>query len=459
MVLAVAYMKRTGQIDPELDARAREQIDVGYRRLVGFEVPGEPGGFDWWGKAPANLFLTAYALLEFHEMAEVYPVDPALLARIVAWLTAHQREDGSWSPEGVKTGWSTDMAKGRSFHLTAYVAWGLARAGAPSAKAIAYLTAHASEATDPYGLSLASLAFLATDKASPVGRSTIGRLVPTGVVDEHGLSFVPTGETGIGARGQSATIETTALAIQALLLDGREGRVAHRALDRLVRWRQADGRFGTTQSTILSLQALLAADAASGRRGDATVDVVLGHEPKRSVKLSSTSTEPVRLDVSGAPAGPLVVSTTGDGRTNVALTRTSWVPWITPRDERGRLALAVRWPEEVLAIGRPAKATVSIENRSKDAKASVVTLEIGIPPGCDVEREDVRGQGIANVERGETTVVIYLRDLDPAATATFTIGFRPRYAIDVVTAPSTAYEYYVPEEAVTVGPIRVRAAR
>ena len=55
--------------------------------------------------------------------------------------------------------------------------------------------------------------------------------------------------------------------------------------------------------------------------------------------------------------------------------------------------------------------------------------------------------------------MIYLRDLDPSAKATFTIGFRPRYAINVVTAPSTAYEYYVPEEAVTVAPMRVRAVR
>ena len=48
-------------------------------------------------------------------------------------------------------------------------------------------------------------------------------------------------------------------------------------------------------------------------------------------------------------------------------------------------------------------------------------------------------------------------DLAPGATKTFAIPFTPRYKIDVKTAPSTAYEYYVPEEAAVVAPGRVRA--
>ena len=101
MVLATAYMRRTGQIRPDVEALARKQIEVGYQRLLGFEVRREPGGFDWWGKPPANLFLTAYALLEFHAMAEVHPVDPALLARITKWLLDKQRADGSWRDAAV----------------------------------------------------------------------------------------------------------------------------------------------------------------------------------------------------------------------------------------------------------------------------------------------------------------------------------------------------------------------
>jgi len=71
----------------------------------------------------------------------------------------------------------------------------------------------------------------------------------------------------------------------------------------------------------------------------------------------------------------------------------------------------------------------------------------------------VKGKGAARIERGERHVVIYLRDLAPGEVKAFLVTFQPRYAFDAVTAPSKAYEYYVPEEAVEVPPVRVRATR
>ena len=85
-----------------------------------------------------------------------------------------------------------------------------------------------------------------------------------------------------------------------------------------------------------------------------------------------------------------------------------------------------------------------------------MTLEIGIPPGCTIRPEEVTGKGAERVELGETRVVIYLRTLVPGQERTFRIPFTPRYGIDVVTAPSKAYEYYVPEEAIYAKPQRVR---
>jgi hypothetical protein len=124
---------------------------------------------------------------------------------------------------------------------------------------------------------------------------------------------------------------------------------------------------------------------------------------------------------------------------------------------RGPLALEVVWPQGELAVGRRAVAVATVANTSSAQSASVVTLEIGVPPGCTVEPEDVKGKGAENVERGERAIVIYLRDLPPGTKRRFEIAFTPRYALDVATAPSTAYEYYVPEEAVVVAPARVRA--
>lgn len=456
MVLATAYMRRTNTVVPDLDRRARQHIEVGYQRLLGFEVPGEPGGFDWWGKPPANLFLTAYALLEFHAMAEVHPVDPALLARIQAWLLAHQQADGSWSPAGVKATWSADFARGRSHVLTAYVAWGLARAGAPSAKAQAWLEAHADATRDPYAVALTALALLTADRSHPVGHALVDRLVGLASPDERGVRWLSESDTNIGARGTSAEIETTSLATLALLADGRHAGLASRALDRLLSWRGADGRFGTTQSTILALEALLADAGAASGPGDVTIDD--GRGGGRTVPVDAGTVEPLHFDLGAGDAGPVALTVRGEARVRATVSRTSWVPWDRSRERRGRLALEVTWPAEVLTVGPRYDATVTVSNPTAKT-ASVVTLEIGIPPGCDVEPDDVRGDGFERAERAETAIVLYLRDLPGGEARTFRIGFRPRYAFDVVTAPSKAYEYYVPEEAAEVGPRRVRARR
>src|SRR5262249_37175032 len=57
-VLALDYLRRTNKNAPEVEAKARQYIHLGYQRLLGFEVPG--GGFDWFGRPPANRTLTAY---------------------------------------------------------------------------------------------------------------------------------------------------------------------------------------------------------------------------------------------------------------------------------------------------------------------------------------------------------------------------------------------------------------
>ena len=73
-VLALDYLRRTGKSVPAVEGKARQYIQLGYQRLLTFEVPG--GGFDWFGRPPANRTLTAYGLMEFQDMAKVSDVDP-----------------------------------------------------------------------------------------------------------------------------------------------------------------------------------------------------------------------------------------------------------------------------------------------------------------------------------------------------------------------------------------------
>jgi hypothetical protein len=94
-VLVLNYLKQTKQIAPEIQMKAENYIALGYQRLLTFEVQG--GGFSLFGRPPASVMLSAKGLLEFSDMAKVYPVDPALIQRTRQWLLAQQKPDGTWA--------------------------------------------------------------------------------------------------------------------------------------------------------------------------------------------------------------------------------------------------------------------------------------------------------------------------------------------------------------------------
>jgi hypothetical protein len=455
MVMALAWLDANGEARPELRARAQEYVGKGYRRLLGFEVSGQSGGFEWYGRDPAHTLLTAYGLLEFQDLARVHPIDPALVPRIVKFLQGRQADDGSFAAE--RFGTLAEIA-GDRFRTTAYVAWALGAAGAPSAKALWWLAQHASDALDGYAAGIAALAFLASDAADPRGKRFLDVLPDLAVRDGELVSWPAGAPTGIGARGRSAGVEATALAIEALARAGK----APDLVDGGIRWlaavRRGNGGFGTTQATVLALRALLAADAG-GSTGNATLRVRLdGHEVARR-ELTADVMAPIEVVLAEPLApGSHEVEVALDGRRSVraSLCATTWRPWAAAPPASGPLALTVTWPDDELRSGLDAFAVVRLVNNGK-LPARNVTAEIGLPPGCDPDAARVDGDDFARAEHGDGRVVIYLDGLAAGQSVRYRIPFVPRHGLDVRTAPSRAYEYYVPEEAVVVAPQRVRA--
>src|SRR5262249_45948533 len=96
-VLALDYLKRHGKAARDVEEKARDYVHRGYQRLLTFEVDG--GGFDWYGRGPANRALTAYGLMEFRDMARVRDVDPRLIERTRDWLLRQRHTDGSWEAD------------------------------------------------------------------------------------------------------------------------------------------------------------------------------------------------------------------------------------------------------------------------------------------------------------------------------------------------------------------------
>jgi hypothetical protein len=456
--LILEYLRRTRTGKPETLRRAEEYLALGYQRLLSFEVAG--GGFSWFGRAPANQVLTAYGLNEFHDIARVRFVDPAVISRTSAWLIKQQKADGGFDPdkENLFDG-AVDAMAGNRVRTTAYVALGLARSGqrGPALKnAVAFVRAHLAGIKDPYTLALAA-DLLATvhDAAAP---GALGRVWATRKAERRGVSFAPAQPTLTHGGGNTARIETTAIVAEAHYAARRDPAHAKEAVDYLIASKDAFGSWSSTQATILTLRALIAAaDAQQTGRGvvAVTVDGVAAGTVALDERTGDLTQEVDlrRFARPGAHRVSLAFRGTGEPMYQV-VARVFRPRAAVPEPAAGALRLEVDYDRTSVAPGEQVKAHVRLA--AAGAPVAMPVAEIGVPPGFAVDDDAlealVRSQRIAKYGRGPGTIIVYLAELRPHAPLTLEIPMRAKMPARVKTPTSVAYEYYQPESRSQVRP-------
>jgi hypothetical protein len=467
-VLALDYMKRTRKLTPEIHAKAEGYIATGYQRLLTFEVPG--GGFSWFGQAPANKILTAYGLMEFNDMSKVYSVDPALIDRTRQWLIDQQQPDGSWKPdtsfinEGATNRYNSDLVR-----ITAYIAWALEDTGyrGPALdRAMQFLSAHLGDKADSYTLAVLANFAVEQNKDSDFTRQLMQRLLDAR--QEKGNQVWWTAdETGVYSTGASAAIETTGLAVQALLKYGRSAAVVRKALAYIAANKDANGAWGTTQATIMALRALLMASEESASDVRGTVEISLNGKVAEKLDLTPENNDLfhqfVLAGVDAANPNDVRIAFNGSGSLAYQVVGRSFVPW-QAKPAPDALSIDVAYDRTTLAQNDIATATATIGNNLRQT-ANMVMVDLGIPPGFDLQSEDLQdfeektaGQNAGSLEKFSLTAtqaILYFNALAPGSQIELHYRLRAKYPIRAKTFASRVYEYYDPAVSAVARPIEL----
>jgi uncharacterized protein YfaS (alpha-2-macroglobulin family) len=453
------YLKSTNQSTPELEMKAEEYINLGYQRLVVFEVDG--GGFSLYGDPPARLFLSAYGLMEISDMAKVYPVDEAMIERTARWLAQQQAGDGSWSSEDYRVA-------GQQLATTAYVTWALVESDvadeAAVAKGITYLKEHYTEVKDGYVLALVANALVAWDPKDNFTKKALDDLVSQAVEDDGAVYWQSGVESFMGAKSQMGSIETTAMAAYALLKGDAHPDVANKALTYLVRNKDSFGTWSTTQATILSLKALIESAKAGEPTENVTVRVSLNGEEADPIQVTPENFDVVQLVAftDKAVEGENVVRIEVEGKGNLMyqVTARYYVPWeLVPPEEKEAMTIDVRYDRTDLQVDDTVRVDVTAR-LNLEGTAKMVVLDLGIPPGFEVEAEDLSARVQQDFQKGEEypgatvkrfdltgrQIIVYLANLSYREPISFHYGLRAKYPLRVKTPASTAYDYYNPEQ-------------
>ncbi|MCA9669367.1 MAG: hypothetical protein KC503_27415 [Myxococcales bacterium] len=460
-VMALDYMRRNNAANADIVARAMQMLDRGYKKLVGYE--SKTRGFEWFGSDPGHEALTAYGLMEFADMTKVFgKVDRTMLGRTAAWLRARRDGKGGYkrNPRALDS-----FGRASAEVTNGYITYALSEAGVKDlAPELRYQRRIARTTRDPYLMALAAnvLANLArgSSEAAAAARKLLAMQGKSGAFEGADHSITRSG-------GRALTIETTALAVMALLKGGEPylGPV-RRAVTWINGARGGSGGFGSTQSTILALRALSAYSEAS-RRTRAGGRATLFVNGKRAGDIAYSKGHSGALVFAGI--GRLLHA--GKNTVELRLASKHALPYsigieyrtTRPASSAGAATrLATELQKRSVALGESVRLKVRLENVTK--RGIPMTLaRVGLPGGLTFQtwqlKELRKKRVIGFYETREREVILYFRALAPEAVKEINLDLIARVPGRYIAPASSAYLYYTDELKHWAKPLDVTVTR
>jgi len=458
-VYITKYLKESGQLKPEIMAKAEKLMITGYQRELTYQR--SDGSFSAFGDndEQGSLFLTAFVLKCFSQAKDLIYIDDSVLAQAEKWITDHQNADGSFDSVGFVA--HQDLMgglKGKTA-LTAYVAIALLEAGdeADAAKAIGYLEGELDNIDNAYTMAITAYALELA--GSPLTGQAHDKLMGMAQEDENGLhwgdvSKVEPLDQKDGdimpfrpmEMNRSNAIEATGYATLALIKNG-DAFDASRAAKWLVSQRNAYGGYGSTQDTVVALQALIEYCTNARADVDLTVTINAGGEVKQlSIKQNNFDV----LQMMEVPVnGEVTISTAGRGDAIAQVVERYNLPEAEKGDEI--LKINVNYDTTRVEVNDLVKVSVDLEyNPPIEMKAEMVVLDVSVPTGFSPVAESIDKviAGNDNIKRYEIAgrkVIFYIEDMQPGDKVSFSFDVRALYPVTAKGVSSQAYSYYNPD--------------
>lgn len=437
--------------------KARDLLPIGYDKIAGFECSQR--GYEWFGSNPGHESLSAYGLLEFHDMAQVFDgVDKKMVARTREWLLSRRDGDGGY----LRNERALDsFGRAPAEVMDAYITYALARTGATPDEISTELDRaelRSADSGDPYEVALAALALAyggrddAADRARDRLKSWQG--------DDGAVLGTTSSITS--SRGANLAVETTGFAILAWLMDEADLGAADRAVDYLLTRRQGSGCFGATQATVVALQALTAHANATRQdaRGGTIVVRVNQHEVVR---------EAFTADARGPLSFPAIAEQLlpGDNTIEIALTGGAQFPFVMeaqyfteqPADHQGA-AVQIRTELKSARVVEGDTVPLVVKTSNRTGEGIPMTLaRIGIPASLVADTrilDDLKKAGRFDLwELSGRELTLYWRCLAPEETKEVTIDLIARIPGQTTGPASRAYLYYTDDEVRWAAPLSV----
>ncbi len=427
------YLNATGQLTPEVRAKAEHFITVGYQRELTFRHAD--GAFSAFGESDAegSLWLTAFVLGSFSVAREVTTIDETILADAAGWIEAHQLPDGSWEPVGFVC--HSEMVGGLqgNYALTAFVAIAMAEYGMANPQSLEdaarYLRDNLSSVQDDaYAIAIAALAFARLD--DPTVDVALDRLLALAMTDADGFHWQP------------HAVETTAYA--ALAMIERDWPQANEAVEWLSLQRNSLGGYASTQDTVMGLKALMMAARTQSRGVDLTV-TAKARDGRTLAQFDVDSANFDVLQTAELPLQPGVeITAAGSGQVRFQLVRRFNVLLSDDTVQRD-MTLEVTYDADQVEVDDIVNVTATVRYFGLQDSTGMMIVDVGVPTGFATVAgsldallaEDL----VTRYEVAGRKVIFYLDGLERGEERALRFQVKARFPVRATIPDSQAYSY------------------
>ncbi|KAI9528342.1 hypothetical protein NQZ68_022034 [Dissostichus eleginoides] len=276
-IFVLQYLSAVGRADPETTTRATDFMRKGYERELSYQR--DDGSFSAFGDrdSSGSTWLSAFVLRCFLQARPFISIDPHVLQRAAVWLRAQQGDDGRYLEPGRVIHSELQGGLDGPVSLTAYVLIALLEdsdiraeySGQVSSALIFLETRLALGVSSNYSLSL--LCYALALSGSYTAETALSQLIGRAEMRD-GVPMWSSSDAGVSSSWQPLSTDIEMLSY-VLLTQHKLGLIADGI--KIMKWlgtqRNHLGGYGTTQDTVVALQALSTFEA--GRTHD--IDLIV----------------------------------------------------------------------------------------------------------------------------------------------------------------------------------------
>lgn len=442
-IMVLDYLRAHDVADPDLIQRTNGLLERGYQKLVGYETPNK--GYEWFGQSPPHEALSAYGVLEFVDMKRVYgEVDEVMIGRTQSWLKSRRDGKGGF----LRDPKALDSFGGAKPEVTnAYIIYALTEAGTYDIEEeIAGQAAVATTTDDAYLLALASNTLLNVPARKAEGQKAAARLAK--MQDKDGR-FAGKDHSITRSTGINLDIETTALAVLALLKTTGYDEQLRAAVQWLGNNRSGYGQWGATQATVLALKAMTTyANATRKTPAPGVVTLKINGQVINTLSYEAGRRDPLILTASAEvfTSGMNTIELVHDGKSELPYSAAIELRSKKPAsDPNAVVELRTELAESKIKMGASVRLTATIKNRTQNGQPMTLA-RIGLPGGLTFQTwqlKELKEKGlVAFTETRAREVIIYFRDLGPGEEKVVPLDLVALVPGTYEGPASSAYLYY-----------------